>query len=76
MFLTSPSAPFRAPSVPLNVIDKIIDELGPIPHLCFGTQRFLDMHRRELFESLGRLMLNDLENMSFTGESLALDTIS
>ena len=76
MFLTSPSAPFRAPSVPLNVIDKIIDELGPIPHLCFGTQRFLDMHRRQLFEALGQLTLTDLENMSFTGESLALDTIS
>ena len=44
--------------------------------ICFGTQRFLDMHRRVLFEALGWLTLNDLENMSVTGESLALDTIS
>lgn len=78
MFLTCsmmPSAPFRAAGVPLRAIDKIFDKLGPTPRLCFGTERFLNLHRRSLNEALGRLTPSYLEDISFIREALALDAI-
>jgi hypothetical protein len=60
----------------LTVIDKIFDELGPTPYLCFATDRLLNLHRRGLNEALGGLTLSYLEDISFTHEGLALDSVS
>jgi hypothetical protein len=74
--LRVPSAPIRAPGTSLTAIDEIFDELGPTPRLCFETKRELIGYRGKLNEALGRLTLGDLEDMSFSRESLALDAVS
>jgi hypothetical protein len=67
------SAPFRAPGMSLTAIDKIFDEVGPTPRLCFGTETSLTEHKRK---ALGKLTLSYLEDMAITHEYLALDAAS
>jgi hypothetical protein len=72
---TAPSAPFRAPGVRLPAIDGIFNELGPIPRLCFGTERSLIEYRADLDEALEGLSLPYLESLT-SRNPLALDTVS
>ena len=61
---TAPSAPFRAPDVPLPTIEAIFYELGPTPRLCFGTERLLIEYQANLDEALGGLSLAYLESLT------------
>ena len=72
---TVPSAPFRAPGVPLPAIEAIFYELGPIPRLCFGTERSLMDYQAGLEEALDGLSLAYLESLT-SRNRLALDDIS
>ena len=55
---TAPSAPLRAPDVPLQAIEAMFYELGPIPRLCFGPERLLIDYRKSLNRALDRLSLS------------------
>ena len=72
---TVPSAPFRAPDVPLPAIEAIFYKLGPIPRLCFGTKRLLIEYQANLDDALEGLSLAYLESLT-SRNRLALDAVS
>jgi hypothetical protein len=61
---TVPSAPFRAPGVPLAAIEAIFYELGPTPRVCFGKERSLIEYRANLNDALAQLSMDYFENLS------------
>jgi hypothetical protein len=72
---TMPSAPFRAPGVPLPVIEEIFYTLGPTPRLCFGKERRLNEYRANLDEAVNGLSMTYFEKLS-ARTRLALDDVS
>ena len=72
---TVPSAPFRAPNMFLTTIDAIFDQFGPIPGLCFGTERSLIKHGMDLEVALQKLTLDYLNGLT-SRDRFSLDTIS
>ena len=72
---TAPSAPFRAPNVPLPAIEAIFYKFGPTPRLCFGTERLLIEYQANLDEALEGLSLAYLESLT-SRNRLALDAVS
>jgi hypothetical protein len=72
---TTPSAPFRAPDVPLPVIEAIFNKLGPNPRLCFGTKRSLIEYEASLNAALEGLSLAYLETL-ISRNHFELDVVS
>jgi Retrotransposon hot spot protein len=73
--LTPPSAPFRAPDVPLQTIEAIYNKLGPTPRLCFETEKSLIEYEASLNDALEGLSLAYLETLT-TRNRLELDVVS
>ena len=73
--LTVPSAPFRAPGVPLPAIEAIFYELGPTPRLCFGKNLFLRNYRFGLEDALNKLSLTYLEDLA-SRDRWSMDDVS
>ena len=74
--LADASAPLRLDEPDFHHINKIFDELGPVPRLC------IDYNERELLNlshmELSNLTIKSLqvEHMVCAGRSLAIDAIS
>ena len=61
--------------MPLPAIETTFYELGPIPHLCFGTERSLIDHRVHLDVALQGLTSDYLDSLASRGR-LSLDAVS
>ena len=71
----TPSAPLRAPGVPLSAIDAIYNKFGPTPRLCFETEDMLIKYEKSQNQALRKLSLDYLENVAIR-EHLAWDAVS